>query len=228
MITKKITGLLALVALTISVFGAEAGFGVEVGVGVQESTKQIKDTDYQIKDDPEVVLSDFYGDTDKYIAFTITTEMLGSDTPVQLQIGPTFHFRKNLKYDVDFVAKVIVPNVFNSELDFKIGGLFGLGKVKTSVSTVEVDNFLLNGTTTQTINNTASFYKWGITTGIAYPIYEGIELFVNIDWINRKYDFRQDLEGANGNGGDKKAAQLAMENYKIESLATSIGISYTF
>ena len=166
----------------------------------------MKYADYQIKVDPQVVLKDFYSDNDKYIAFTITTEKLSESTPVQLQIAPTFHFRKNLKYNADLVANIIVPDVFNTDLDLNIGGLFGIGKVKTSSNVVEVDNFLLSGTTTQNLNDTATFYKWGVTAGASYPILKGVELFINIDWINRKYDFNQDLSSMNGAGGDAKAA----------------------
>ena len=222
----KLGTLLALLVIRTTTYAAEAGYGIEAGFGVFENVRQIKDTDYQIHDDPKVVLKDFYGDSDKYVALTVTTDEIMNS--IQLQIAPTMHFRKNLKYDIDFVGRVIFADVYQTKLDVKIGGVFGYGKIQTSVNTVTTDNFLLNGSTLQTINNTGTFYKYGLTAGLSYPIYKSFELFMNIDWINRKYNFKQNITTANGTGGDPKAAQLAMENYKIESLATSLGISYTF
>jgi len=228
MIKKKIVTMLAGVVLATSAYATEAGFGIDLGIGVQESAKQVKDADYQIQEGPGILLKDYYSDMDKYVALTMTSDILSDHTPVQLQIAPTVHFRKNLKYEADFVAKIIVPDIMDTDFDIKIGGLFGLGKVKASVDKVNTDNFLLTGTTNQSLKDTATFYKYGITTGISYPIFKSVEVFVNIDWINRKYNFKKNLESANGGGGDSKAAQLAMENYKVESFATSVGISYKF
>lgn len=220
---QNFISILATIIVTSSLYAAPPGFGIDIGTGVSETHRQIKDTDYQIQNAPDVLLKDYYGTADKYVNLKLTTNTL-SNSSAQLEIGTAFHFRKNSDYEIDFDPRVVFSNVLGN-FDLKVGGIIGMGKIKSSAEYVTTDNFLKNGTATTALPDSATFVKYGLTTGVSYPIYQNFEIFINVDWFDKKYNFHKEL---NGGDGDSKASQMALENYKIESLATSFGVSYTF